>query len=77
MPLTLSSLNPVPPSLPCSESAPHDSDAEAADNARTSTFRLHEGTSHPSRAGNVDDLHRLQKSVTRARHDGTREEGER
>ena len=66
------SLNPLPLLfLPYSESAPHaDSDAEAADAARTSTFRLHEGTSHPSRAGNVDDLHRLQKSVTKARHDG-------
>ena len=74
-PLSLSTF-PLLPS-PNSESVPSgaaDSDAEAADNHRTSTFRLHEGTSHPSRADNVDDLHRLQKSVTKARHDG---EGER
>ena len=48
---------------PHSESVPSgaaDSDAEAADNHRTSTLRLHEGTSNPSRADNVDDLHRLQ-----------------
>lgn len=59
-----------------SESAPvHDSDAEG-DNHRTSTFRLTDCTSHPSRADNVDDLHRLQKSVTKARHDGKGENGE-
>jgi len=59
-----------------SESAPvHDSDAEG-DSHRTSTFRLTDCTSHPSRADNVDDLHRLQKSVTKARHDGKGENGE-
>ena len=58
------------------QAAAHDSDAEG-DNHRTSTFRLHEGVSHPSRADNVDDLHRLQKSVTKARHDGRSEMRER
>ena len=73
--LPLSHANTAPLTLTHSESgsAPHaDSDAEAADNHRTSTFRLHEGTANPSRADNVDDLHRLQKSVTKARHDGER-----
>lgn len=35
--------------------------------ARTATFRLNEGVSHSSRAEDLDDLHRLQKSSTKPR----------
>ena len=41
-------------------------DDEAHD-ARTATFRLNEGVSHSSRAEDLDDLHRLQKSSTKPR----------
>lgn len=40
------------------------------DNNITGLFRLHEGVSGASRAENVQDLHRLQKSSTRPRVDG-------
>lgn len=32
---------------------------------RTTTFRLNEGVSHSSRAEDIADLHRLQKSSTK------------
>ena len=35
--------------------------------ARTATFRLNEGVSHSSRAEDLEDLHRLQKSSTKPR----------
>ena len=35
--------------------------------SRTATFRLNEGVSHSSRAEDLDDLHRLQKSSTKPR----------
>ena len=44
---------------------PHSPPEEKED--KNSTWRLHEGISHPSRADNLQDLHRLQTSSTKPR----------
>ena len=48
----------------------NDSDTEAFTDPRLAMYRLHEGVSHASRASDVGELHRLQKSSTKPRHDG-------
>ncbi|KAK9808189.1 hypothetical protein WJX73_006738 [Symbiochloris irregularis] len=47
----------------------HSADFEAADERGNSIWRLHEGISNPSRAVNLQDLRRLQTSVTKPRQD--------
>mgnify|MGYP000267032337 CR=1 FL=1 len=52
-------------------SSKHDeSDSEAVIDPKLAMYRLHEGVSHASRASDVGELHRLQKSSTKPRHDG-------
>ena len=65
----------VVPHPPSPSSPPHretgfDSDADT--NPLMSMWRLHEGVSGASRAVDVAELHRLQKSSTKPRHDGER-----
>lgn len=56
----------------CSEANKHsyESDSEAVVDPKLAMYRLHEGVSHASRASDVGELHRLQKSSTKPRHDG-------
>lgn len=54
----------------CSESKHYESDTEAVVDPKLAMYRLHEGVSHASRASDVGELHRLQKSSTKPRHDG-------
>ena len=60
-------------SVPAKGHAHDDPDAESA---RLSMWRLHEGVSGASRAVDVAELYRLQKSSTKPRHDGERGGGE-
>lgn len=48
----------------------YESDNEAVIDPKLAMYRLHEGVSHASRAADVGELHRLQKSSTKPRHDG-------
>ena len=48
----------------------YESDNEAVIDPKLAMYRLHEGVSHASRASDVGELHRLQKSSTKPRHDG-------
>jgi hypothetical protein len=52
----------------------NDSDTEAFIDPKLAMYRLHEGVSHASRASDVGELHRLQKSSTKPRHDGKKKD---
>ena len=79
-----SSAHPPPKKKPSSSSSSsthlfrsesgNDSDTEAFIDPKLAMYRLHEGVSHASRASDVGELHRLQKSSTKPRHDGKKKD---